>query len=77
MTPAGLLAVDPVDLRVLDRTGRPHPRRFAIGAHTDARSGGAFARPRTNAPAFRQNDATARALLAFLRDASCRAPLSA
>ncbi|MFE7121010.1 FAD/NAD(P)-binding protein [Streptomyces sp. NPDC057654] len=76
-TPAGLLAVDPVDLRVLDRTGRPHPRRFAVGAHTDARSSGAFARPRTNAPAFRQNDATARALLTFLRDASCRTPLSA
>ena len=47
---------------------RPHPRRFALGPHTDARSGGAFTRPRTNAPAFRQNDATARALLTFLRD---------
>ncbi|MEU7040033.1 FAD/NAD(P)-binding protein [Streptomyces varsoviensis] len=76
-TPAGLLAVSPADARVLDRTGRPHPRRFAIGAPTDARSSGAFARPRTNAPAFRQNDATARALLTFLREASCRAPLSA
>lgn len=66
-TPAGLLAVDPADARILDRAGRPHPRRFALGPHTDARSGGAFARPRTNAPAFRQNDATARALLTFLR----------
>ncbi|ARF54616.1 FAD/NAD(P)-binding protein [Streptomyces gilvosporeus] len=67
-TPAGLLAVNPDDGRILDRSGRPHPRRFALGPHTDARAGGAFARPRTNAPAFRQNDATARALLTFLRD---------
>ncbi|GFE25973.1 FAD/NAD(P)-binding protein [Streptomyces nigrescens] len=67
-TRTGLLAVSAADGRVLDRSGRPHPRRFALGPHTDARSGGAFARPRTNAPAFRQNDATARALLTFLRD---------
>ncbi|MFF4700607.1 FAD/NAD(P)-binding protein [Streptomyces chattanoogensis] len=67
-TPAGLLAVAPADGRILDRSGRPHPRRFALGPHTDARAAGAFARPRTNAPAFRQNDATARALLTFLRD---------
>ncbi|MFJ9409848.1 FAD/NAD(P)-binding protein [Streptomyces sp. NPDC101393] len=67
-TPAGLLAVDPADGRILDRSGRPHPRRLALGPHTDARSGGAFARPRTNAPAFRQNDASARVLLTFLRD---------
>ena len=67
-TPGGLLAVDAADGRVLDRAGLPHPRRFALGPHTDARSGGAFARPRTNAPAFRQNDATARALLTLLRD---------
>ncbi|KPC61983.1 FAD/NAD(P)-binding protein [Streptomyces chattanoogensis] len=67
-TPAGLLAVAPADGRILDRSGRPHPRRFALGPGTDARAAGAFARPRTNAPAFRQNDATARALLTFLRD---------
>ncbi|MFI2239710.1 FAD/NAD(P)-binding protein [Streptomyces chrestomyceticus] len=66
-TGGGLLAVDPGDGRVLDRDGQPHPRRFALGPHTDARASGAFARPRTNAPAFRQNDATARALLRFLR----------
>ncbi|MFF7730377.1 FAD/NAD(P)-binding protein [Streptomyces sp. NPDC008001] len=66
-TPAGLLAVSPADGRVLDRDGRPHPRRFALGPHTDARANGAFARPGTNAPAFRQNDATARAALSFLR----------
>ncbi|MFE0376847.1 adenylate cyclase, partial [Streptomyces inhibens] len=77
-TPAGLRAGAPADARILDRSGRPHPRRFALGPHTDARSGGAFARPRTNAPAFRQNDATARALLTFLRErAVVPAPVSA
>ena len=70
-TPEGLLAVDPADGRVLDRAGAPHPRRFALGPHTDARGSGAFTRPRTGGPAFRQNDATARAALAFLRALSC------
>lgn len=70
-TPEGLLAVDPADGRVLDRSGAPHPRRFALGPHTDARGSGAFTRPRTGGPAFRQNDATARAALAFLRALSC------
>lgn len=71
-TPEGLLAVDPADGRILDRSGAPHPRRFALGPHTDARGSGAFTRPRTGGPAFRQNDATARAALAFLRDLACR-----
>ncbi|MFD8202386.1 FAD/NAD(P)-binding protein [Streptomyces sp. NPDC059701] len=65
-TPDGLLAVDRFDGRVLERSGRPHPRRFALGPHTDARGSGAFTRPRTGGVAFRQNDATARAVLAFL-----------
>ncbi len=69
-TPDGLLAVDRADGRVLDRDGRPHPRRFALGPHTDARGSGAFTRPRTGGVAFRQNDATARALLTFLRTPS-------
>ncbi|MFJ8004982.1 FAD/NAD(P)-binding protein [Streptomyces fagopyri] len=71
-TPEGLLAVDPADGRVLDRSGVPHPRRFALGPHTDARGSGAFTRPRTGGPAFRQNDATARAALVFLRDLARR-----
>ncbi|MFH8408388.1 FAD/NAD(P)-binding protein [Streptomyces sp. NPDC018019] len=75
-TGTGLLAVDP-DGRVLDRAGRPHPRRFALGPPTDARGSGAFARPRTNAPAFRQNDATARALLRFLHAHAVPDPASA
>lgn len=49
---------------LVDATGRPHPRRFALGPHTSARSPGAFTRPRTNAPGFRQNDAVARHILA-------------
>ncbi|GGR21619.1 FAD/NAD(P)-binding protein [Streptomyces netropsis] len=77
VTPAGLLAVDPGDARILGRDGRPHPRRFALGPHTDARASGAFARPRSNAPAFRQNDALARAALTFLRGLSCRGVPSA
>ncbi|MFI8006730.1 FAD/NAD(P)-binding protein [Streptomyces sp. NPDC086010] len=71
-TESGLLAVDPADSRILDRDGRAHPRRFALGPYTTARSSGAFTRPRTGGPAFRQNDATARTALAFLRDLSCR-----
>ncbi|MFH9611654.1 FAD/NAD(P)-binding protein [Streptomyces sp. NPDC017448] len=73
ITDTGLLSVDPADSRVLDREGRPHPRRFALGPFTTARAGGAFTRPRTGGPAFRQNDAAARAVLTFLRDLSCRA----
>ncbi|WP_416975360.1 FAD/NAD(P)-binding protein [Streptomyces sp. 4F14] len=66
-TDAGLLRVDARDGRVLDAQGRPHPRRFALGPYTDGRTPGAFTRPRTGGPAFRQNDATARAVLGFLR----------
>ncbi|MFC9862934.1 MULTISPECIES: FAD/NAD(P)-binding protein [unclassified Streptomyces] len=76
-TDTGLLSVDPGDGRILDRDGRPHPRRFALGPYTTARSSGAFTRPRTGGPAFGQNDATARTALTFLRDLSCRGRLSA
>ncbi|MEU0336078.1 FAD/NAD(P)-binding protein [Streptomyces sp. NPDC006193] len=72
-TPGGLLRVDPGDGRILDGAGRPHPRRFALGPYTDSRTAGAFTRPRTGGPAFRQNDATARAALAFLRHLAGRA----
>ncbi|MFD0275138.1 FAD/NAD(P)-binding protein [Kitasatospora sp. NPDC127111] len=62
---SGLVAVSPSDGRLLDPTlgGAPHPRRTALGPLTNARAYAAFARPRTNAPAFRQNDAAARAIL--------------
>ncbi|MEU6482102.1 FAD/NAD(P)-binding protein [Streptomyces sp. NPDC047017] len=72
-TPDGLLRVDRADGRVLDRAGRPHPRRFALGPYTDGRTPGAFTRPRTGGPAFRQNDAAARAALAFLCAGASRA----
>jgi hypothetical protein len=72
-TPDGLLRVDPGDGRVLDGAGRPHPRRFALGPYTDARTPGAFTRPRTGGPAFRQNDAVARAALVLLRGLAGRA----
>ncbi|MHC5908460.1 FAD/NAD(P)-binding protein [Streptomyces sp. S6] len=65
-TDAGLLRVDPVDGRVLDAQGRAHPRRFAVGPYTDGRTPGAFTRPRTGGPAFRQNDVVARAVFEFL-----------
>lgn len=57
----------PTDGHVIDPSlDSPHPRRIALGAHTNSRAVAAFARPRTNAPAFRQNDAVARALLRAL-----------
>ena len=59
----GRLMVSAEKLRLLDRHGQPHPRRVALGAHTSRAAAGAFSRPRTNAPAFRQHDAAARAIL--------------
>ncbi|WP_030751358.1 FAD/NAD(P)-binding domain-containing protein [Streptomyces griseus] len=79
-TAGGLLAVDPADGRIVQRDGRPHPHRIALGPHTTARANGAFVRPRTGGLPFAQNDAAARAALAFLREGSgrCRqaAPLA-
>jgi hypothetical protein len=66
----GRLRVRREDARVLDPLGRPHPRRFAIGAYTNAPFVGAFARPRTNAVSFRENDRVARALLELARGLS-------
>ncbi|NLU66171.1 FAD/NAD(P)-binding protein [Streptomyces sp. HNM0574] len=70
-TPAyrtGLVRTAPEDQRLLDpRTGGPHPRRVALGAPTTGRALAAFARPRTDAPAFRRTDAVARQLLRTLR----------
>ncbi|MFC0540374.1 FAD/NAD(P)-binding protein [Kutzneria chonburiensis] len=63
--PTGLLRIAP-DGRMITPAGRPHPRRYGLGHYSTERAVAAFARPRTNAPAFRQNDATARALLAAL-----------
>ncbi|MEV0680698.1 FAD/NAD(P)-binding protein [Actinosynnema sp. NPDC050436] len=62
----GLVEVDAADSRVLDASGVPHARRFAVGPYTTNKAYAAFSRPQTNAPAFRQNDEVARALLRFL-----------
>jgi uncharacterized NAD(P)/FAD-binding protein YdhS len=62
----GLVLVAAQDNRLLDREGRPHPRRFALGPYTTGKAFAAFARPGTNAPGFRQNDGVARALLRYL-----------
>lgn len=66
----GMLAVNGHDLRVLHATGRPHARRFAVGAPTNRRLAGTFSRPRTNAIGFRQTDALARTILRFLTQPS-------
>ncbi|MFF0300046.1 FAD/NAD(P)-binding protein [Streptomyces sp. NPDC001651] len=74
---SGLLAVVPTDGHVLDPSlGGPHPRRIALGAPTNSRAVAAFARPRTDAPGFRQNDAVARALLRALRAAPVTCDIS-
>ena len=49
--------------RLIGADGRAHPHRFAVGAYTSAPFVGAFARPRTNAVSFRENDRVARAVL--------------
>jgi len=56
------------ELRIVDGAGRAHPRRFALGIHTSRPAAGTFARPRTNALPFRQNDAVARRVLLLLAD---------
>lgn len=63
---SGYLTVDRRTMQILDRNGDAHPRRFALGANTSSGRGGAFARPRTNAASFRQNDAAARTILEAL-----------
>ncbi|WP_204059897.1 FAD/NAD(P)-binding protein [Microbispora corallina] len=62
----GLLHVSPEDFRVLSRDGVPHPRRFALGPFTNIRRFATFARPRSNALSFRQNDRLAREVLRLL-----------
>ncbi len=54
--------------RLMRLDGTEHPRRHALGIFTNRPAAGAFARPRTNAPAFRQNDAVARSILTSWRD---------
>jgi uncharacterized NAD(P)/FAD-binding protein YdhS len=64
--PTGRIRVDR-DGRLIDATGERHPRRFSLGIHTTARAP-AFARPHTNSPALRANDACARAMLCAITE---------
>jgi len=64
---AGLVKVSAAGRLINDR-GVEDPVRFAVGPFTTGRSFAAFARPNTNAPAFRQNDVVARELLKALGD---------
>ncbi|HEV7727879.1 MAG TPA: FAD/NAD(P)-binding protein [Modestobacter sp.] len=57
----GRLHVDAAQ-RVVSTTGQPQDRLFAVGFWTSGAQVAAFARPRTDAPFFRQNDALARRL---------------
>jgi hypothetical protein len=66
LVPTGRIRVDG-EGRLVDREGHRHPRRFSLGIHTVSRAP-AFARPRTNAPALRANDACARAVLCALTE---------
>jgi uncharacterized NAD(P)/FAD-binding protein YdhS len=63
---SGLLQVSEVDFRVLDAAGARQADRFALGPYTSIRHFATFARPRSNANSFRQNDVLARAVLGHL-----------
>lgn len=54
--------------RLINDRGEEDPVRFAVGPFTSGKTYAAFARPQTNAPAFRQNDVIARAILRALGD---------
>jgi hypothetical protein len=62
----GKVVVTGSDLRLAGADGAGHPRRHALGVFTNRPAAGAFARPRTNAPSFRQNDVVARSILTTL-----------
>jgi hypothetical protein len=72
----GRLSVD-AQQRVVSATGQPQDRLFAVGFWTSGAQVAAFARPRTNAPFFRQNDALARRLWQALVPADRPAAASA
>jgi uncharacterized NAD(P)/FAD-binding protein YdhS len=64
---AGLVRVS-AQGRLINERGDEDPVRFAVGPYTTGRAYAAFARPNTNAPAFRQNDVLAREILRTLGD---------
>lgn len=54
--------------RLVGADGKPQDTMFGIGPGTSGWGAGAFARPRTNAAPFRENDALARTILSVTRD---------
>lgn len=60
--------------QLVDAQGRTQDRIFGIGPGTSGWGAGAFARPRTNAAPFRENDALARHLLDLLAGLAATAP---
>jgi uncharacterized NAD(P)/FAD-binding protein YdhS len=62
----GKVMVAGADLRIVRSSGDAHPHRHGLGVFTSRPAASALARPNTNAPAFRQNDAVARSILASL-----------
>lgn len=64
---AGLVRVS-AEGRLINERGEEDPARFAVGPYTTGKAFAAFARPHTNAPAFRQNDVLAREILRTLGD---------
>lgn len=54
--------------RMINERSEEDPARFAVGPFTTGRAYVAFARPQTNAPAFRQNDVIAAEILRTLGD---------
>ncbi|GGU75302.1 FAD/NAD(P)-binding protein [Lentzea flava] len=64
---AGLVRVS-AEGRLINDRGEEDPVRFAVGPYTTQKAFAAFARPNTNAPAFRQNDTLAREILRTLGD---------
>jgi len=50
------------------RDGTPQDTVFGVGPGTSGWGAGAFARPRTNAAPFRENDALARTILGTARN---------
>ena len=63
---SGKVVVTGNDLRIVRNDGTAHPRRHGVGVFTNRPAAGTFARPRTNAASFRQNDTIARSILRTL-----------
>jgi hypothetical protein len=72
----GKVVVGGPALNLVGADGRLHPLRHGIGAFTSRPAAGAFSRPNTNAPAFRQHDVVARRILETLARHQASAPTS-